>query len=55
MNDAIPNIETFLKDRLELPRGILVQLRDTCLFNEIIDQAIADIDSLIEKGPDYEK
>ena len=50
MDKEIKNIEVRLKDQLELPRAILLQLRETCLFNSIVDEAIRDIDVLLEKG-----
>ena len=43
-----------LRERLELPKAILSQLRETCLFNDMIDKAIDDLDEaaklLAEKG-----
>ncbi len=48
MDKANQNLEALLKDRLELPRAILLQLRDTRLFNSFVDQAIEDIDFLLE-------
>ena len=49
MDSVSKNLETTcLKERLELPRAILSQLRETSLFNQFIDQAIADIDYLLK-------
>ena len=43
-----------LRERLELPKAILSQLRETCLFNDMIDKAIDDLDEAaklpLEKG-----
>ena len=50
MDKGIANLEARLKDHLELPRAILIQLRETRLFNSMIDQAIDDLDELLKKG-----
>ena len=44
------DLKNRLKERLELCRAILTQLRDTRLFNSMVDQGIEDIDWLIKKG-----
>ena len=44
------HLKSELKERLELPRAILVQLRETELFNFMVEQAIEDIDWLLKKG-----
>ena len=44
------DLKAGMKERLELPRAILVQLRETRLFNSMVDQAIEDIDWLLKKG-----
>ena len=36
-----------LRERLELPKAVLSQLRETCLFNQMIDSAINDLDEAI--------
>ena len=46
MDDTIKD-QASLRDRLELPRAILTQLRDTRLFTPLVDQAIEDIDCLL--------
>ena len=51
MDKKIENVEAHLKEKLELPRAILLQLRDTRLFNSMIDQAIDDMDELLNTGP----
>ena len=51
MNDEISGTEASLRERLELPRAILIQLRDTCLFSGLVDQAIEDIDYLLGERP----
>ena len=51
MDDAVKDPKVFLKDQLELPRAVLLQLRDTRLFNSLLDKAIQDIDDLLMKGP----
>ena len=50
MNEPVQQVQSLLKERLELPRAILVQLRETCLFNPLLDKAIEDIDHLLTKG-----
>ena len=52
--DKPKNIEDCLKDRLELPKAVMIQLRETCLFNPMIDKAIEDIDYLLEKAQQNE-
>ncbi len=42
-----PRSKTYLKEYLELPRAVLLQLRDTHLFNDLLDDAIKDIDELL--------
>ena len=41
--------KTSVKDRLELPKAVLIQLRETRLFNAMIDQAIEDIEQLLKE------
>ena len=36
-----------LQDKLEFPRALLLQLRETRLFNPMIDEAIEDIDDIL--------
>ena len=38
------------KEKLSFPRGVLVLLKDTRLFGPQVEQAIEDIDYLIEKA-----
>lgn len=39
-----PDIQHRLREQLELPRAVLSQLRESCLFNDMIDDAINDLD-----------
>ncbi len=51
MIDTQPNksdLKTSILERLELPKAILIQLRETCLFNGMIDTAIEDLDEVIK-------
>jgi len=43
------NKQAFLKEKLLFPRGVLVLLRETGLFNSLIDKAIEDMDSVLEE------
>ena len=46
--------ELILKEcrgRLEMVRGVLVQLRETCLFNQYLEQAIKELDEILERVP----
>ncbi len=46
-------LQNHLKERLELPRAILLQLQDTCLFNPMLEQAIQDIDYLLNSFQEW--
>lgn len=48
MNRALM-IENDIEENLVFPRAMLVLLRDTGLFSELIDKAIEDIDSALER------
>ena len=50
--DKTENMPVDLKQRLEIPLAVLVLLRDTRLFNPMLDQAIEDIECLLNKGPE---
>ena len=39
---------TSLLQKLELPKAILLQLQETCLFNSMVDEAIRDIDDIFD-------
>ena len=43
------DLNACLRERLELPRAVLIQLRETRLFNSMLDEAIEDIDELLKK------
>ena len=43
------DLKSDITERLDLPRAILIQLRETRLFNSMVDQAIEDIDWIIKK------
>lgn len=52
MLNQLPELQTYLRDRLEFPRAVLVQLRDTCLCNSMVDEAIEDIDAILNLTPE---
>lgn len=38
-----------MKNRLEFAKGVLLQLKETCLFNDHIDRAIEDINDILSQ------
>lgn len=45
-NDS--DFKHYLRERLEFPKAVLSQLRESCLFNDMIDSAIGDLDEVIK-------
>ena len=41
--------EEFLREKLELPKAVLEQIKDTHLCNEIVDEALSDIREILEQ------
>ena len=41
--------EEFLREKLELPKAILEQIKDTHLCNEFVDEALSDIEDILER------
>ena len=39
-------LTTLVKSRLEYPKGVLMLLKDTCLFGEPIQKALDDLNEL---------
>ena len=51
--EVTKDMKTCLEERLLYPKAVLVQLRDSELFNYMIDQAIEDIDYLLAHCCDH--
>ncbi len=52
MTKTPKDFDACLKERLELPRAILIQLRETRLFNSMLEEAIEDIDAILNQRRD---
>ena len=50
--DKTESMPVDLKQRLEIPLAVLILLRDTRLFNPMLDRAIKDIECLLNEGPE---